>query len=100
MFSGHINSSYLCHAMNKGFSVELIEKRFLKQVSISNDSRDRVLIEGDLGQVKSVALVEDSVLEIFATHGNLRVDVDVEILLGSFSKLHGRHAKLEDGIDE
>jgi len=86
--------------MNKGFSVELVEKRFLKHVSISNDSRDRVLIEGDLGQVKTIALVEDSVLEIFATHGNLRVDVDFEMLLGSFSKLHGRHKKLESGKDE
>jgi len=57
------------------FSVEMKSKKFVRSISISNEARDRVLFEGDLGELEEVALVENSMLEVRGTNGVLRLEL-------------------------
>ena len=59
--------AYLGHE----FSVEMKSKAYVRRISISNEARDRVLFEGDLGELEEVAFV--GMLEVRGTHGVLRV---------------------------
>ena len=54
------------------FSVEIKSKKFVKNISISDESHDRVLFEGNLGELLELSLVED-VLEFIGANGVLRV---------------------------
>jgi len=72
--------------MDKGFSVELKEKKFVKNISLSNESHERVLIDGVLGQLSSVTVIEDSVLEFIGKNGVIRIDVDPALLQKSLKK--------------
>ncbi|HUS78042.1 MAG TPA: hypothetical protein VM050_05215 [Patescibacteria group bacterium] len=55
-------------------------KRDVKSISISDESRDRVLFEGNLGRLLEVSIIAGSALELVGTNGVLRVDVDEEVL--------------------
>jgi hypothetical protein len=57
------------------FSVEMKSKRFVKNISISDESHDRVLFEGNLGKLLSLSLVEGDILELIGDNGVLRVAV-------------------------
>jgi len=72
--------------MDKGFSVELYDKRYVKSISLSNESHDRVLIDGVLGQLSSVNIIEDAVLEFNGKNGVIRIDVDPDLLRKSLLK--------------
>ena len=61
--------------MGHVFSVEMKSKKFVRSISISNEARDRVLFEGDLGELEEVALVENSMLEVRGTNGVLRLEL-------------------------
>lgn len=50
-------------------------KRFVKNISISDESHDRVLFEGNLGKLLSLSLVEGDILELIGDNGVLRVAV-------------------------
>lgn len=67
-------------AMGRGFSVEMDSKRHVKSVSISNEAHERVLFEGDIGEMLELAMVDGEVLEIKGTNGTLRIDVREEEL--------------------
>jgi len=54
------------------FSVEIKSKKFVKNISISDESHDCVLFEGNLGELLELSLVED-VLEFIGANGVLRV---------------------------
>ena len=54
------------------FSVEIRSKKYVKNISISDESHDRVLFEGNLGELLELSLVED-VLEFIGANGILRV---------------------------
>jgi hypothetical protein len=62
------------------FSIELKSKKYLKLVAIPNDSGDNVLIEGFLGELEVVDLVEGVMLEIQGTNGTLKMDLKEEEL--------------------
>jgi hypothetical protein len=61
-------------------------KRFVKSISISNESHDRVLFEGDLGELMDLSLVEGDVLEFIGVNGVLRVDLTLDQLKKIISK--------------
>ena len=62
------------------FSIEMYSNEFLKQVSISKNANDSVLIEGFLGKIKELNFVEGIMLEIKGENGVLRMDLEVEEL--------------------
>jgi hypothetical protein len=62
------------------FSVELKSKKYLKLVAIPNDAGGNVLIEGFLGELVVVDLVEGVMLEILGTNGTLKMDLKEEEL--------------------
>jgi hypothetical protein len=57
------------------FSVEMRSKRYVKSISISDEAHDRVLFEGNLGELLELSLVEGNVLEFVGVNGVLRVAV-------------------------
>lgn len=62
------------------FSIELKSREYLKLVAIPNDIGDNVLIEGFLGELEAVDLVEGVMLEIRGTNGTLKMDLKEEEL--------------------
>ena len=65
---------------NHAFSIELKSKEFLRNVVISNRAEERVLVEGFLGELKEVSLVESAMLELRGGNGVLRIDLKKEEL--------------------
>ena len=61
--------------MEHSFSIEMKSKNHVRHISVSNESRDRVLFEGFLGSLQDLSMVEGKVLEIKGTNGVLRVDI-------------------------
>ena len=75
--------------MGRGFTAEISSKRYVKNVSISNEAHDRVLFEGFYGELEELNLVEDNVLEVIGTQGTLRIEItrhDLEGLLNRKSE--------------
>ncbi len=68
--------------MDRGFTAEISSKRYVKNVSISNEAHDRVLFEGVFGELQEISMVDDKVLEIKGTEGTLRIDVTRQELEG------------------
>ncbi len=62
------------------FSIELKSKEYLKLVAMPNGAKDSVLIEGFLGDVEVLDLVEGAMLEIQGTNGTLNMDLKEEEL--------------------
>jgi hypothetical protein len=62
------------------FSIELKSREYLKLVAMPNDTGDNVLIEGFLGALEAVDLVEGVMLEIQGTNGTLKMDLKEEEL--------------------
>jgi hypothetical protein len=71
------------------FSIELKSKEYLKLVAMPNGAKDNVLIEGFLGDLEVVDLVEGAMLEIQGTNGTFKMDLKEEEL----NKLYNRIAK-------
>ena len=61
--------------IDHSFSVEMKSKQYIKNISISNESQDKVLFEGNLGKMHDMSLEEDHVLELIGTNGVLRIAV-------------------------
>lgn len=70
--------------MDRGFTAEISSKRYVKNISISNEAHDRVLFEGVIGELKELYMVDDKVLEIKGTEGTLRIDISREELARIF----------------
>lgn len=62
------------------FSIELESKKYLKRIALPNDVEDSILIEGFLGKLETVNIIEDVMLEIKGTNGILRMDLKEEAL--------------------
>ena len=58
-----------------GFSVELKRKSHVRSISISNSDREGVLLEGTIGQIEELDILEGAVLQIKGTHGTIMVDL-------------------------
>ena len=61
--------------MGHVFSVEMKSKMHVRSISISNETKDRVLFEGDLGDLEEVAFIGGSMLEVRGTNGVLRIEL-------------------------
>ncbi len=57
------------------FSIELKSKANLRNVAISNGSRDNVLVEGTLGELVQATFAEEIILEVVGKKGILRIDL-------------------------
>lgn len=55
-------------------------KNYVKSISISDETRDRVLFEGDLGELRELTLSEGDVLEFIGVNGILRIGLTEEQL--------------------
>ena len=66
--------------MERGLSIEMISKKHVRSLIIGDETRDRVLIDVDLGKLLQLTSVDGRVLEIKGTNGTLRVDVTDEEL--------------------
>jgi hypothetical protein len=64
--------------MGHVFSVEMKSKRHVKNISISNEAHDRVLFEGDLGELEEVTFIAGSMLEVRGSNGVLRMELGEE----------------------
>lgn len=62
------------------FSVEMKSKMHVRSISISDDSHDRVLFDGDLGQLHCVSTIDGSSLELVGENGVLRLEIAEEVL--------------------
>ena len=62
------------------FCVEMRSKRHVKSISISDEAHERVLFEGNLGELLELSLVEGDVLEFIGVNGVLRVELTMEQL--------------------
>jgi hypothetical protein len=70
------------------FSIELKSREFLRNLMISNRTGETVLLEGFLGELEEMSLVEGGLLEVRGSNGVLRMDVkeeDLEALLSSLA---------------
>jgi hypothetical protein len=66
--------------MEHAFSVELKSKEYVKNMSLSDEAHDRVLFEGNLGELFELSIVEGDILEFTGVNGVLRIDISVEQL--------------------
>ena len=57
------------------FSLEMKSRDYLKHITVSDDARDRTLIEGELGDIIGLHMVEGMMLEIVCSNGALRLDI-------------------------
>lgn len=58
-----------------GFSVRLKTKEHVLNISMSEDRGDTVLIEGVLGELECIEMIENSVLRITGSKGTLMIDL-------------------------
>ena len=58
-----------------GFSVELRRKNHVRSISISNSDREGVLLEGTIGEILELDILDGAVLQIVGTHGTIMVDL-------------------------
>jgi hypothetical protein len=61
--------------MDHAVSVNMKSKDHVKHVYLSDESQERVLFEGSLGELEEVTLIEDAVLEVVGVNGVLRLDL-------------------------
>lgn len=66
--------------LERGFSVEMLSKKHVKTILMSNETHDKVLFEGNLGEIEELGMVEEIILEIKGANGILRVDLTEEEL--------------------
>jgi hypothetical protein len=57
------------------FTVELKSKEYVQNISISDQTHDLVLFEGNLGKLLELSLVEGDVLEFVGVNGVLRIAI-------------------------
>ena len=60
--------------MGRAFSIKIKSREHLSNISISKGSNG-VIVEGDLGELQNISLIESLMLEIIGTHGTLRFDI-------------------------
>jgi hypothetical protein len=75
--------------LEHAFTVEMKSKSHVKNISISDEAHDRVLFEGNLGELKKISLAEGDVLELVGVNGVLRVDLS-EVQLSEALEAHRR----------
>lgn len=75
--------------MGHVFSIEMKSKRYVRSISISDEAKDRVLFEGDLGKLEEVTFIGGGMLEVRGSNGVLRVELgqgEMEKLMSQMSE--------------
>jgi hypothetical protein len=81
---------------NISFSIELVSRNQVKRVSLPDGSGDRLMVEGYLGELTGMELVEDILLEIRGTGGVLRIELSREELENALKRKRERSRHLLD----
>ena len=68
------------------FSAEIKSKRYVKSISLSDETHEPVLFEGDLGPLHELSFVEGDILEFTGANGILRIDISEEQLAQIFKR--------------
>ncbi len=71
--------------MGSFFSIQMNSKTDLDKVMI-NDDKHGILIEGDLGELSNISLLEEKLLEIQFTKGVLRLELNQSELIRATEK--------------
>jgi len=66
--------------------VELNSKTHVKNICLSEGFGERVLIEGVLGNLEELGMIEGALLEINGSNGVIRIDLNEEELRSLFKK--------------
>jgi hypothetical protein len=66
--------------MKHSFSIEMKSKKYVKNISISDEDYNRVLFEGFLGDLRRLSLIEGKMLEVKGSNGILRIDLSEDEL--------------------
>ena len=62
------------------FSIEIESKKHLTNVSISNKPHERVVIEGYLGELSEIEMIENVLIQFNGANGVLRIDLSKDEL--------------------
>jgi hypothetical protein len=76
---------------NHAFSVEMKSKKYIKTISMSNDTHEGVLFEGFLGELEELGMVEEVILEVKGSNGTLRIDLNEDELRKMLDKKKGEN---------
>ena len=57
------------------FSIELKSKDHVKTITLTNKIQNRILLEGSLGELEEITLIEGRVMELKGVSGTLRLDI-------------------------
>ena len=57
------------------FSIELKSKNHVKTITLTNKIQNRILLEGSLGKLEEITLIEGRVMELKGANGTLRLDI-------------------------
>ena len=71
------------------FSVELKSKEHVKRLSLSEKGRERVLVEGVLGEMEDIDIVEEAVFQLKGANGCLTLDLTEEEISRMLTKKKG-----------
>jgi hypothetical protein len=76
----------------RGFSVEMASKEYVRSLIVSDESQGKVLFEGNLGELLTLEMVEEIVLQVKGTNGTLRVDLEEDEFKRMLEKKEGEEA--------
>jgi len=62
------------------FNIELTSKEHVKRVSMPDGAGDRLMIEGSLGKLTKLELIDGLLLEINGVNGTFRIEISREEL--------------------
>ena len=82
------------------FSLELNSREHIRRVSMPSGPGDRLLIQGCLGELEAVGLVEGLMLEIRGAYGVLSVDIreeELRVLFGARGNVESHKARRDSG---
>lgn len=74
--------------MRHSFSIEMTSRKHLSKIEVDGGLRDTVLIEGDLGDILKVELIEGILLQISGEKGVFRIDLFERELSGILHESH------------
>jgi hypothetical protein len=70
----------------RGFSVEMTSKKYVRSLIVSDESQGKVLFEGTLGKLQELRMVEEIVLQVKGTKGTLRIDLKADEFMKMLEK--------------
>jgi hypothetical protein len=79
------------------FSIELKSKIHVKNITISDEAKDKVLFEGSIGKLLDLSLIEDNVLEFIGSNGIIRIAVTEKQLKKALKEASKTRSKLQGG---